>query len=147
MSTSNRLNTVAPDLVELGKSLSAAQRKAVAYRAAGWACRMTGAITYLLHDRLQYIPDISRSATQQERQSIASAVENLDEKYFAIVEEHGGLDDTGQAMQWFRKARAAASLLYALDSSTVDDFCEALYEAQAATADLDGLRLLCTSVS
>ena len=97
-------------------------------------------------DFVQLLLDTARPATQQERQRIADDVGDLDEKYFEIVEQHDGLDDAGEAMQWFRKARAVASLLYALDALTVESFCETLYEAQAATGDLDGLKSLCTGV-
>lgn len=147
MSAYSRLSTVAPDLVELGESLSAGQRKAIAFRAAEWACRTTGAMTLLGEDCLRLLSDTTRSATHEERQKIAGDVDDLDERYFALIEEHDGLDNSGEAMRWFTKARAAASLLYSLDGSAMQGFCESLYEAQAATGDLDGLRTLCRDVS
>jgi len=87
--------------------------------------------------------DIDRSATQDEHQRIADDISDLDDKYFTAVEKNDGLDNVGNAMLWFCKARAAASVLYALDASTMQNFCEALYEAQAATNDLSGLKALC----
>jgi hypothetical protein len=143
MSINSRLNTVAPDLIELGENLSSEQRKAIALRVAEWACRKTDVIGFLGESHMKRLLETKYPAKQQERQGIASNVENLDEKYFAIVEQHDGLDEAGEAMQWFRKARAAASVLYALDASTVQGFCEALYEAHAATSDLNGLKMLC----
>jgi hypothetical protein len=50
MSTSMRLTTVAPDLVELGKRLPASKRKALARLVAEWACRETGALELLGED-------------------------------------------------------------------------------------------------
>jgi hypothetical protein len=139
----NRLATVAPELIELGERISAEQRKAIACRAAEWACRMTGVLTILDEDPIRLLLDVAHSPTQQERKCIADDVVDLDQRYLSTVEQHDGLDAAGQAMQWFSKARAAASVLYSLDALTVQGFCETLYEAQAATGDLEGLRMLC----
>ncbi|WGS51133.1 replication initiation protein [Paraburkholderia sp. D15] len=143
MNTNTRLTTVAPDLVELGKGLPASKRKALARLIAEWACRETGTMTLLGEDRVKLLLDDAHTVTQQDRDRLAGDVDDLDEKYFAIVEQHDGLDDEGDALKWFRKARAAASLLYSLDSDSVPEFCETLYEAQAATDDLDNLKALC----
>ncbi|MHA6844057.1 replication initiation protein [Ralstonia pseudosolanacearum] len=138
-----RLTTVAPDLVEFGAGLSAVQRKTVAGVAAEWACRKSGAVSLLGEDRLQLMLQSAHTATQQDRQTLSGEVEDFDEKYFAIVDKYDGLDEAGEALLWFAKARATASLLYSLDSEDLLSFCEALYEAQAATDDLDELRELC----
>lgn len=143
MSMNTRLDTVAPDLVDFGKGLSANKRKAIARLAAEWACLETSAITFLGEGRVKLLLEDTPTVTQQDRDGLAGNVDDLDEKYFAIVEQHDGLGDRGEALEWFRKARAAASLLYSLDSDAVQGFCETLYEAQAATNDLDGLRALC----
>jgi hypothetical protein len=112
-------------------------------RAAEWACRQSGATSLLGEDRLKLLLDVMRTATPQDREQIASEVDDLDEKYFAIVEQNDGLDQAGEALHWFAKARATASLLYALGSDELSDFCETLYEAQSATEDLEELRALC----
>lgn len=143
MSINTRLNTVAPDLVEFGKRLSANKRRAIARVVAEWACRETSAMTFLDDGRVTLLLEDGHTATQQDRERLAGDVDDLDEKYFSIVEQHDGLDDAGDALQWFRKARAAASLLYSLDADAVQGFCETLYEAQAATNDLDALKSLC----
>ncbi|WP_459204279.1 hypothetical protein ACQVRV_24280 (plasmid) [Ralstonia pseudosolanacearum] len=143
MTLNTRLTTVAPDLVEFGAGLSAVQRKTVARVAAEWACRKSDAVSLLGEDRLQLMLQSAHTATQQDRQTLSGEMEDFDEKYFAIVDKYDGLDEAGEALQWFAKARATASLLYSLDSEDLLRFCEALYEAQAATDDLDGLRGLC----
>lgn len=143
MSMNTRLDTVASDLVEFGKGLSVSRRKEVARLAAEWACRETGAMTYLDEGRVKSLLDYSHSVTQQDRDRLAGDVNDLDEKYFAIVDLHDGLDDAGEALQWFSKARAAASLLHSFDSEAVLGFCETLYEAQAATNNLGALKELC----
>ncbi|MGN3967438.1 replication initiation protein [Burkholderia gladioli] len=143
MNVNTRLNTVAPDLVEFGEGLSANKRNAVARSAAEWACRETSVISFLDEGRVKLLLEDGYAATQQDRDRLAGDVDDLDEKYFTIVEQHDGLDDAGEALQWFRKARAAASLLYSLDSDAVLGFCETLYEVQAATNDLDALKSLC----
>ncbi len=144
MKSCDRLNSVAPDLVSLGKNLTATQRKSVACRVAEWACRSADVAAYLNGDRLRFLSDPSYQTTTAERQGIADEVSDLDEKYFEIVEQHDGLEDAGKAMSWFRKARAIAAVSYALDASSVETFCEALYEAHAATDNLAGLRRLCS---
>lgn len=143
MSTNTRLTTVAPDLVELGKGLSASTRMALARLVAEWACRETGTMALLGEDRVKLLLDDAHTTTQQDRDRLAGDVDQLDEKYFLIVAQHDGLDDEGDALKWFRKARAAAALLYSLDSDAVQGFGETLYEAQTATNDLDRLKELC----
>jgi hypothetical protein len=143
MSTNTRLTTVAPDLVELGIGLPTDKRKALARLVAEWACRETGTIALLGEDRVRRLLDDAYTTTQQDRDRLARDVDDLDDKYFAIVEQHDGLDDEGGALAWFHKARAGAALLYSLDSDAVQGFCETLYEAQAATHDLSTLKGLC----
>lgn len=145
MNSCDRLNSVATDLVDLGKTLTATQRKLMACRVAEWACRSAEVVAYLSGDRLRFLSDPSYQTTRAERQAITNEVSDLDEKYFEIVEQHDGLDDAGEAMSWFRKARAVAAVSYALDASSVGTFCEALYEAHAATDDLATLRKLCSA--
>lgn len=144
MNSCNRLNSVAPDLAEIGKLLAPEQRKAVACRVAEWACRTADVTSHLGGDRLHVLSDPLSDTTTEDRQSISNDVSAFDERYFEIVEKNDGLDDAGEAMMWFRKARAVASLSYALDASSINSFCEAIYEAQAATDDLSTLRKLCS---
>jgi hypothetical protein len=138
-----RLSGVAPDLVEFGRRLSSTERKVVARRVAEWACNQSGITSLIGPDRLTFLVDPNYVATTQDRKQLADEMNNLDIKYFAIVEQFDGLDDAGEALQWFGKARAAASLLYALHSEDLANFCDALYEAHAATGDLKELRVLC----
>ncbi|CAN0640352.1 replication initiation protein [Burkholderia cepacia] len=144
MNSCNRLDSVAPDLAKIGKLLAPEQRKAVACRVAEWACRTTDVKPHLSDDRLKVLSDPSSNTTTEDRQSISNDVSEFDERYFEIVEKNNGLDDAGEAMKWFRKARALASLSYAFDASSIGYFCESLYEAQAATDDLSALRELCS---
>ena len=143
MNLNTRLSGVAPDLVEFGSRLTPSERKTIALRAAEWACRKSGMTSLVGEDRLTLFLDAIRTATPQERQQLADEVDDLDKKYFVIVERNDGLDEAGEALQWFVKARATASLLYALDSDELLNFCETLYEAQAAIDDLEQLRFLC----
>lgn len=143
LNLNTRLINVAPDLVEFGAGLSAVQREVVARVAAEWACRRSDAMSFLGEDRLQLLMQPTYTVTQKDRKTLSGEMEDFDEKYFAIVDKYDGLDEAGEALQWFAKARATASLLYSLDSDDLLSFCEALYEAQAATDDLEGLRGLC----
>ncbi len=144
MTSCERLNSVAPDLVVLAKPLSSVQQKAMACRAAEWACRSAGITDSMSGGWLRFLSDPSYQATTNELQAIADDASYFDEKYFEIVEQHDGLDDAGEAMSWFRKARAASAVSYALGASSIGGFCEALYEAHAATDDLLTLRKLCS---
>jgi len=92
------------------------------------------------------LSDPSYHTTTEDRQSISYVESIFDERYFEIVEKNDGLDDAGEAMIWFRKARAVSSLSYSFDASIIDNFCETLYEAQAATDDLTAIRKLCSEI-
>ncbi|MGY6121888.1 hypothetical protein ACW9YQ_16210 (plasmid) [Paraburkholderia strydomiana] len=131
------------DTVQAGLAGYNAYQVATAKGPAEWACRETGTIALFGEDRVKRLLDDAHTTTQQDRDRLAGDVDDLDEKYFAIVEQHDGLDDEGGALAWFHKARAAAALLYSLDSDAVQGFCETLYEAQAATHDLGTLKGLC----
>ncbi|TCK95587.1 hypothetical protein B0G74_2214 [Paraburkholderia sp. BL9I2N2] len=100
-------------------------------------------MAFLGEDRVKCLLDDAHTTTQHDRERLSRDVDDLDEKYFVIVEQYDGLDGGGEALTWFHKARAAAALLYSLDSDAVQGFCETLYEAQAATDDLAGLKALC----
>lgn len=138
-----RLSSVAPELLELAGRLSEGRRKATAARIAEWACRESGALAYLDKDRVRTLLGANHSAMPEERRRLSADVESLDEKYLALVDLNDGLDDEGEALGWFRKARAAAALLYSLDAVATHDFCESLYEAFMATNNLARLKALC----
>jgi hypothetical protein len=143
MSVSSRLNALAPDLVDLGKKLSPEKREALALRIAGWACEKTDAESYLGRARLDQLLNGSNAHSGKERSQLRHDVEVLDEKYFNFQDEDNDGTDSSDSLEWFAKARAVSSLMYSLESQSLEAFCEALYEAHVATFDLSALRRMC----
>jgi hypothetical protein len=142
MSINSRLHTLAPDLVDLGEKLPPEKREAVALRIACWACEKTDAKSYLGRARLDQLLSGNNVHSEKERNQLRNDAEVLDEKYFNLQDEDNG-EDSPDSLEWFSKARAVSSLMYSLDSRSLEAFCEALYEAHAATDDLDALRQMC----
>lgn len=143
MSISTRLSTIAPDLVNFGSDLSEDKRKIIAGLVAGWACRETRVADFLGEARLDELLRISYAPTEQDRVRLTNDIGAMDKRYFDIIDKYDGLDEASEALRWFHKARAASSVLYSFDSGDIKDFCEALYEAQAATNNLSHLKELC----
>lgn len=134
-----RLGTVAPDLVTWGTGLPTTQRKAVACAVAQWACHKSNVASLLDECQLQLMLHPAYTATQQIRDMLSSKVDELDEKYFPTEDQP---DTTSDTLPWFEQARAIASLLYAFDAQDILNFCDALYEAQAVTDDVEEFRRL-----
>lgn len=144
MKFNTRLSTVAPDLVELGAGLPAARRKTVACAAAQWACHKSNVTSLLGEEPLRLMLQPTYAATQQDRDMLSSKVDELDEKYFSTAgDQYDGSDEVDKASPWFEQARAIASLLYSFDAEDLLGFCDALYEAQAVTDDLEEFREVC----
>ena len=143
MCASYRLDSIAPDLVELGERLSERERQVVAQRVAEWACRISGVASYLGDARLGYLLNRDNAATEDERHQLNQDIEALDERCFALQDGDDETVNADDCLGWFSKARAVAALLYSLDSRLQSDFCEAIYEAHAATDDVESLRRLC----
>ncbi|WP_420992495.1 replication initiation protein [Cupriavidus sp. 30B13] len=131
------------DLVEFAERLSESERTPIAHLVASWACQEADAIEFLREIQSTSPKTDIHTTAEQARKRLLAIVEGLDSRHFDIVEQHGGLDDAGEALQWFRKARAAALRLYSVDANVICKFCETLHEAHAATGDLDRLRELC----
>jgi len=115
----------------------------MARRVAGWACEKTDADSYLGKERLSQLLCGSNTLSDEARSQLEHDVEMLDEKYFIAQSEDGDGADSSDGLEWFSKARAVSSLMYALESKSLDAFCEALYEAHAATDDLHALLQIC----
>ena len=143
MSTSVRLNSVAPDLVNLGAGLSPKDRRAMAFRVARWACKKTDVLSYLEKYNLTALDGYSWQQTEGECRLLSNEIEELDEKYFLTQDERLDGPSSSESLRWFSKARALSSLQHALESQSIEAFCDALYEAHAATDDLAGLRQAC----
>jgi len=142
MNVAMRSDSIVSDLVEFAERLSESERTPIAHLVASWACQEADAIEFLREIQSTSPKTDIHTTAEQARKHLSAIVEDFDNRYCDIVEQHDGLDDAGEALQWFRKARAAASLLYSVDANVVCKFCETLYEAHAATGNLDKLRKL-----
>jgi len=145
-----RLNAVAPDLAvrisTLGDvSLGDVSLGDVSRAAATWVLsqvdiddvRLTEAVAALgeLH-----VNDLIRG-------QLWELVQELDELAWDLEEAESGEDTAKGSMQAFARARAANALWYALVTpASSDTVAECLYEAQAATGDVDGLRAVILQV-
>jgi hypothetical protein len=137
-----RLSTIAPDLVALLEQQQSEQLRRVAARAANLAIertnlsepRIDGALAALHEGRLGFTPE--RSAVQHLANELDEIAWDAQEKMEAGI---GLRQDYSMA---FRRARAAASVGFALDSNALTAAFESVYEAQAAVADLDAVRVI-----
>ena len=143
-----RLASVAPDLVDALSGVSEARLRTVARQVASWAAEEAGLTS-----------DVAVSALAQLREwssdrSVVSAdlereVRGLDEEAWQIQElaerdesEEGDERKNADYVRVFSRARAASALWFALQESPRTAAVEAVYEAYAATGDLDRLRAI-----
>jgi hypothetical protein len=74
------------------------------------------------------------------RSEVKEVVERLDEKAFDMQDQvEAGKAEYDDYVRAFRRARAVASLEYALDPDAVTAAAESCYEAVAATDDVEAL--------
>jgi hypothetical protein len=95
MKSAVRLASVAPDLVELSRSLHPKKRKEIARLTAKWACDRTGVSVEPYVARLF---DDAYSPVRQDREALAEYIANYDDRYFSIAERDNSIDVNGAAM-------------------------------------------------
>jgi hypothetical protein len=119
----HRLETLSPDFARFFEQLPIAQRRSLVASACQKACGATGVTFETAVRELIGIgePD------QQTKRFFATLSEELDEKYFAA-------DDQMTRSMFFKKARAAAAVAFALDDAE-DLLRDAVYEAVMAHKD------------
>jgi hypothetical protein len=124
-----RLNTVAPDLEANVLAMTPDRRRATAWSAARWALGMV----QLSH------PAIEKALLTGQADTLASTVEELDERYFILQEsKDSGRASEEDVLRAFAVARAVSALEFAMR----DEPLEAIYEAGMATDDWPALRSL-----
>lgn len=137
-----RLETIAPDLVEELTQADAATQRRVAAAVAESAVERTN----LTADELDQAFAAIRAENFGDspvRTGVQQLTDRLDEEQWAVQERV----DEGQAtpaehLAAFSAARAASAVYHALDADPGTAALEALYEANAATDDLEFLRRL-----
>jgi hypothetical protein len=77
---------------------------------------------------------------------LAKKIDEYEERYFSLAERQDNPDSGREATEWFHKARALSAVMFASDLSDGSNFLDSLYEAYAATGDIEGLRALCSEM-
>lgn len=136
----SRLSSVAPDLVAQLEQHAPELLRKVAGSAADLAVERTQLVDQRLDAALTALRD-GRLGDTAERSEVHYLVDELDEIAWDAQEKaESGLVSRQTYSAAFRRARAAASVGFALDSDALNAALEAVYEAQAAVADLDLVR-------
>ena len=138
--TKTRLDLIDPDLCARLEIVD----KAALRRAAMAACNFALNCSDLAHPFLdQALQELSSNSSPLSNlgKVLEQLVESLDEEYFDLRDaaENG----KAEGVDWvvaFRKARAANSVYFAIGEDEYLAVAEAIYEANAATEDLDNLR-------
>jgi hypothetical protein len=131
MGTLLRLDSISPSLTKAFRDASDDQRR----RAALTVCLVAVAQSGLQGSEVDAALAVLRGQRNERtklRHEIEATAAQLDERYFKLSEEAEAA--TPEALAAFRKARAAASLAFAL-SNDATQLHEAIYEAIAASRD------------
>lgn len=140
LSMASRLSTIASDLSEELEHRPPAQLRRVASVAALLAVDRTELVDPRLAPALSALRD-GAPVSSSERSAASQVTDELDERAWSIQEKVDAGELPKQAyLDAFQRARAAASVSFALDPDPVEAAREAVYEAQAAVADLDAIR-------
>jgi hypothetical protein len=141
----SRLATVARDLVTALERAGDRQRRDVAEAVSSWVVQRAG----LADPRV----DVAQAALREqrvgegpERDAMRRLAEQLDgEAWDARERSDAGPYPPQRYLDLFARARAASSVWNALDPDPLVAALEAVYEAQAATGDLEEVRRLVTA--
>jgi len=139
---SERLSTVASDLVERIEGASEAVLRQSTGKAAQYAVEQVG-LRHEIASRALATLDDHEFGESEERRAVESLVNELDERAWDIqdqVEQAQATEE--QYLATFTQARAASAIWFALDEDPRKAALEAVYEAYAATGDLARLRQL-----
>ena len=127
-----RLQTVLPDLVEYLERLPEPRLRTVAEAVVIAALRAAGLSEVRVERALEALRARAYGDSEQ-RASVEALADELDEAAWAVQERmDAGEPNEAEYSAAFRRARAAASLWFALDSDPLAAALEASYEAQAA---------------
>ncbi|MCY0999885.1 hypothetical protein OWM54_22375 [Myxococcus sp. MISCRS1] len=127
-----RLDSVARGFAEVFLQAPSSNRRAALVAACEMGLRHSRVMDPLASRALETIRS-GGSATPTLRRELAERAARLDEAYLSRCDEDGSAE--AEALEMFSKARAFASLAYALGEG--EDWLEALYEA-VSTVDEQG---------
>ncbi len=131
MGTLLRLDSISPSLTKAFRDASDDQRRRAALAACLVAVAQTGLRGRDVDAALALLRD-ERNQRSDMCHKLEVLSEQLDERYFKLSEEAESI--SSEALDTFRKARAAAALAFALSPNS-EQLHEAMYEAIAASTD------------
>jgi len=138
--TKTRLDLIDPNLCTQLEIASKPTLRRVALAACNFALTRTDLIHPLLDQALQELSSNS-SPSSNLNTALEQLVESLDEEYFDLKDAAENGKTEGASWQVaFCKARAANSVYFAIGEDEYLAATEAIYEANAATEDMDTLR-------
>ena len=137
----SRLSTKAPDLAAWLEHQPPERLRGAAANAAHLAVERTGLTDPRLDAALTALRN-GQFGRMAEESGVQQLVDELDEAAWDLQEKaEVGTESYEVYKAAFRKARAAASVSFALGSDALAAALEAVYEAHAATADLDAIQV------
>ncbi|MBB2999450.1 hypothetical protein FHX57_001781 [Paraburkholderia tropica] len=142
MNTITRLDFEAPDIVRKATSLSESERAKLARSIAALACERADVVAQMGERFIDLLADPSLMAETDVKERLAAEADDFDDRYFKTMDETEDGSATEEGLQWFARARAVASLNYAIEATDLTKFCEAVYEAHAAIGNWEEIRAL-----
>jgi hypothetical protein len=138
----SRPSSVAADLVDRLERQPSAQLRRVAAGAADLAVMRAQLVDPRVDAALAALRDGAFGKTA-ERSGVQRLADELDERAWDVQDlEAEGAVSQHEYLVAFGRTRAAASVGFALDSDALIAALESVYEAQAAVADLDAVRVV-----
>jgi hypothetical protein len=131
MGTVLRLDSISPSLTKAFRDARDDQRRRAALAACLIAVAQNGLRGSDVDAALTLLRD-ERNRRSDMRHKLEVLSEQLDERYFKLSEEAESI--SSEALDTFRKARAAAALAFALSPNS-EQLHEAMYEAIAASTN------------
>ena len=140
------MELVAPDLSAKLRTADEVRRRKAALAACRFALDRNSLNDPILDGAFRELEG-RRQPTALTRMTLEKLVQSLDEEYFELEEAtKAGRAPAEQYLEAFRKARTANALYCALSFDSLGAATESIYEANAATEDLSGLRAAVLSV-
>ena len=141
----SRLFTVAADLADQLSREPPGRLRRVAAAAAGFAVERVGLADPRLEVTLAGLRD-GVPAVPTEHADVVAMAEELDEAAWDMQDlAEAGLVSEHAYLAAFARARAAASVVSAVDPDPLQAGVESVYEAHAATGDLEAVRQVVTA--
>lgn len=135
-----RLATVAPDLVQVLERKAPARLRTIAAEVSEWIVGQVALVDPRVDAALAAVRE-AQVGDSPERDSLKVLVDELDERAWDTQDQlEEGSATQQQYLDAFALARTASAVWFALDMDALQSALECVYEAQAATGDLAGVR-------